>query len=103
MVEETCQMTQFIQDIVPFCIAIIDGQHWLGITADILENTFMDILVPVEREAETMKFYFTSSLHNPQKVVFMISSGLLSQTIELFQELGRSGDSILSASEYNNN
>ncbi len=48
LVEKRCQLTYFIQDIVPFCIAIVDGQHRLGLTTAVLDNIYMDNLVPVK-------------------------------------------------------
>ena len=48
LVEKRCQLIHFIQDIVPFCIAIVDGQHWLGLTSAVLDNTFLDNTIPVD-------------------------------------------------------
>ncbi len=89
LVEKRCQLIHFIQDIVPFCIAIVDGQHQLGLTSAVLDNTFLDNTIPVDQDTETNDFISTSPLHNPVKVVFMISSGLSPHTMELFQEVGK--------------
>ncbi len=91
LVEKRCQLTQFIQNIVPFCIAIVDGQHFLSLTTAVLKNVYLDNIVP----EYTVDFSSTSPLNNPIKVVFMIFSGFSPQAMDLFRELGKR-DSILS-------
>ena len=89
LVEKRCQLTHFIQDIVPFRIAIIDGQHRLGLTTAVIDNIMLDNTIPVQRYSETYDIVAKSPLHNPVKVKFMISSGLSHHTMELFRDVGR--------------
>ena len=89
LVEKRCQLAQFIQDIVPFCFALCDGQHRLGITTALLDNICFDNFVPVNQENETYQFYSHSPINIPQKVIFMKSKQLSEETMKLFKAVGK--------------